>query len=115
MWRFSEEVLNSNKALWISPDGKKLAYAKYTDTYVPTMTLPVYGQPGSMEFQYTKAVQIRYPKVRALSKMASKKDTQVPIFSREPGILSLPATWLILPAMLTLPWLWNRRQVCRSM
>lgn len=58
-----EEVLNSNKAIWISPDGKKLVYAKYTDTYVPTMTLPVYGQPGSMEFQYTKAVQIRYPKV----------------------------------------------------
>lgn len=61
---FSEEVFSSNKAVWFSPDGKKLAYAKFNDTLTPVMTIPIYGQPGSLEFQYPRAVQIRYPKVK---------------------------------------------------
>ncbi|KAF5295430.1 hypothetical protein FQA39_LY13091 [Lamprigera yunnana] len=61
-WVYEEEVFSTNEALWFSPDGKKLAYAKFTDTKVKIMTLPVYGEPGNLEFQYTKAVQVRYPK-----------------------------------------------------
>ncbi|KAF5298439.1 hypothetical protein FQR65_LT01218 [Abscondita terminalis] len=61
-WVYEEEVLSTNQALWFSPDGKKLAYGKFVDTKVKIMTLPVYGEPGSLEFQYTKAVQVRYPK-----------------------------------------------------
>ncbi|KAK4880204.1 hypothetical protein RN001_008350 [Aquatica leii] len=61
-WVYEEEVLSTNQALWFSPDGKKLAYGKFTDTKVKIMTLPVYGEPGSLEFQYTRAVQVRYPK-----------------------------------------------------
>lgn len=61
-WVYEEEVLSSKKALWFSPDGALLAYATYNDTRVPVMTLPYYGRPGDLTFQYTRAVNIRYPK-----------------------------------------------------
>lgn len=60
----AEEVLSGNKALWFSPDGARLAYVTYDDTAVPFMTLPYYGRPGELLFQYTRAYNIRYPKVR---------------------------------------------------
>lgn len=55
-------MFSSNKAVWFSPDGKRMAYAKFNDTVTPVMTIPVYGQPGNIQFQYTHAAQIRYPK-----------------------------------------------------
>ncbi|XP_057672414.1 venom dipeptidyl peptidase 4 isoform X1 [Diorhabda carinulata] len=61
-WVNEEEVLSSNTALWFSPDGKKLAYARYNDTEVPLMVIPVYGEPGSLIFQYPRANVIKYPK-----------------------------------------------------
>lgn len=60
----SEEVFSSNKALWTSPDGNKLLYAKLDDREVETMALPIYGEPGSLTSQYTKLAEVRYPKVR---------------------------------------------------
>ncbi len=63
-WVYEEEVLSSKKALWFSPDGAMLAYATYDDSRVPVMTLPYYGRPGDLNFQYTRAINIRYPKVR---------------------------------------------------
>lgn len=59
-----EEVFSSNKALWFSPDGKRLVFGEFQDKDVKLMTLPVYGEPGNLDFQYTKAVQVRYPKVK---------------------------------------------------
>lgn len=62
-WVYEEEVLASNKAIWFSPDGSRFAYASYNDSQVPIVTLPYYGRPGELLFQYTRAVNIRYPKV----------------------------------------------------
>lgn len=59
----SEEVLASNKALWVSPDGKKLAYAKFDDSNVQSIKLPFYGDPGTLASQYTRLVDLKYPKV----------------------------------------------------
>lgn len=64
-WVYEEEVLSSNKALWFDPSGTKLAFATYNDTRVPVVTLPYYGRPGDIHFQYTAAVPIRYPKAGA--------------------------------------------------
>ncbi|XP_049787513.1 venom dipeptidyl peptidase 4-like isoform X1 [Schistocerca cancellata] len=61
-WVYEEEVLASNKALWFSPDGKKLAYATFNDSLTRVMTIPYYGSPANLEFQYTRAVNVRYPK-----------------------------------------------------
>lgn len=59
----SEEVLGSGSALWFSPDGISLAFATFNDTDVKTASYFHYGQPGSLESQYSEIVNIRYPKV----------------------------------------------------
>lgn len=60
----AEEILNTNSALWFSPDGTKLAYASLNDTLVGTVPVPHYGAHQ----QYPTMYDLRYPKVsRCLS------------------------------------------------
>ncbi|XP_043250210.1 venom dipeptidyl peptidase 4-like isoform X2 [Colletes gigas] len=61
-WVYEEEVFGSNKALWFSPSGTKLAFGYFDDTHTPIITIPFYGYPGSVTFQYTSAIWIHYPK-----------------------------------------------------
>ncbi|KAJ8970898.1 hypothetical protein NQ317_009050, partial [Molorchus minor] len=61
-WVYEEEVFSSNKALWFSPDGKRLAFGRFNDTLVPVMVIPIYGEPGSLAFQYPRANLIKIPK-----------------------------------------------------
>ncbi|XP_054009789.1 venom dipeptidyl peptidase 4-like isoform X2 [Hylaeus anthracinus] len=61
-WVYEEEVFGSNKALWFSPSGTKLAFGFFNDTQTPIITIPFYGYPGSLTFQYTSAISIHYPK-----------------------------------------------------
>ncbi|XP_076624535.1 venom dipeptidyl peptidase 4 isoform X2 [Colletes latitarsis] len=61
-WVYEEEVFGSNKALWFSPSGTKLAFGYFDDTHTPIITIPFYGYPGSLTFQYTSAISIHYPK-----------------------------------------------------
>ncbi|KAJ9586412.1 hypothetical protein L9F63_019941, partial [Diploptera punctata] len=61
-WVYEEEVFSSNTALWFSPDSKKLVFATFNDSRTRVMSIPFYGLPNNMEFQYTHAVNIRYPK-----------------------------------------------------
>ncbi|XP_069698426.1 venom dipeptidyl peptidase 4 isoform X2 [Periplaneta americana] len=61
-WVYEEEVLSSNTALWFSPDGKNLAFASFDDNRTRVMSIPFYGLPGNPDYQYTHAVNIRYPK-----------------------------------------------------
>ncbi|KAK1130491.1 hypothetical protein K0M31_018623 [Melipona bicolor] len=58
----SEEVFGSNNALWFSPSGSKLAFGYFDDSHTPIITIPFYGYPGSLTFQYTSAISIHYPK-----------------------------------------------------
>jgi hypothetical protein len=37
------------------------------------MSVPFYGLPGNQEYQYTQAVNIRYPKVSEMSKMLKER------------------------------------------
>lgn len=66
-WVYEEEVFSSKTALWFSPDGKKLAYIRFDDTKVPIITIPVYGVPGALEFQYPKSIGFNYPKVNTIN------------------------------------------------
>ncbi|XP_036148733.1 venom dipeptidyl peptidase 4 isoform X5 [Monomorium pharaonis] len=61
-WVYEEEVFSSNKALWFSPSGTKLVFGYFDDSSTPVMTIPFYGYPGSLTFQYTSAIPIHYPK-----------------------------------------------------
>jgi dipeptidyl-peptidase 4 len=67
-WVYEEEIFASNKANWVSPDGTKLVYIHFDDTPTHLMNIPVYGPPGSLEFQYTRQFGIHYPKVRGSGK-----------------------------------------------
>lgn len=61
-WVYEEEVLGSDAAAWVSPDGKYLAYASFNDTEVETFTYEIYGD-GKGEYQYPEEVNLKYPKV----------------------------------------------------
>lgn len=49
----------------MSPDGSKLAFAKFDDRNVQTIKLPIYGEPGQLTSQYTRILDLKYPKVGA--------------------------------------------------
>lgn len=58
-----EEIFSSNKALWFSGDGRKIAYARFNDNNVEAMVVPIYGEPGTLYSQYPRANFVKYPKV----------------------------------------------------
>ncbi|XP_058799148.1 venom dipeptidyl peptidase 4-like isoform X2 [Phymastichus coffea] len=60
-WVYEEEVFSSNKAVWFSPSGTKLAFGHFDDSHTPVMNIPYYGFPG-LTFQYPTAISIHYPK-----------------------------------------------------
>ncbi|XP_071448145.1 venom dipeptidyl peptidase 4-like [Hetaerina americana] len=61
-WVYEEEVLSSNSAMWFSPSGENLAFASFNDSETQIMTIPYYGPPGNLQFQYPRELHIRYPK-----------------------------------------------------
>lgn len=53
-----EEILQTHKAHWWSPDGLRLAYMTINDTLVPKMEVPFFTgtpYPNSLEYHYPKA------------------------------------------------------------
>ncbi|RLU16819.1 hypothetical protein DMN91_010887 [Ooceraea biroi] len=74
-----EEVFSSNEALWFSPSGTKLAFGYFDDSSTPVMTIPFYGYPGSLTFQYTSAIPIHYPKADD-SRVSSARQKRFPHF-----------------------------------
>jgi len=70
-WVYEEEVLSSNKALWFSPDGKKLAFGKFDDRQVPLMVIPYFGDPGTKASQYPRVNAVKYPKAGTPNPIAS--------------------------------------------
>ncbi|CAG2175139.1 unnamed protein product, partial [Oppiella nova] len=62
-WVYEEEILEEEKAFWISPDGQHLVFAKINDTKVDTITWPFYGQYYNLSSnQYPSEVALKYPK-----------------------------------------------------
>jgi dipeptidyl aminopeptidase len=59
-WVYEEEVLAEQKALWISPDGSAIAFAKFNDTYVKNYELQYYEKYG--EDSYPTMIDVKYPK-----------------------------------------------------
>lgn len=61
-WVYEEEVLGTDAASWFSPNGEKLAYARFDDRLVHEAVYDIYG-----DNQYPTEVHLRYPKVRLLT------------------------------------------------
>ncbi|XP_060847595.1 venom dipeptidyl peptidase 4-like [Rhopalosiphum padi] len=62
-WVYTEEIFESNSAMWFSKRGKNLAYATFNEELVPTVYLPTYGIPDTMYDQYSRTFSYHYPKV----------------------------------------------------
>ena len=63
-WIYEEEIMSSNRALWFSPDGNKLAYAQFNDSLVDEVVLPDYQQQSQ---QYLQTKRFRYPKAGSVN------------------------------------------------
>ncbi len=62
-WVYEEEILESEKAFWVSPDGQHLVYATINDSEVDIMSWPYYGEYYNISSnQYPSEVALRYPK-----------------------------------------------------
>lgn len=56
-WVYEEEVFGTAGALWISPNGQRLAIASFNDKLVREFKYTLYND------QYETEVALRYPKV----------------------------------------------------
>ena len=63
-WVYEEEVLSTNKAMYYSSSGSKLAYAQFDDRLVEEFHYTKYGDPYSpYDNQYPTDIMVKYPKV----------------------------------------------------
>lgn len=56
-WVYEEEVLATDKAIWCSPDGSKLAFVKFDDSKVPVYNLEFFKYD-----KYPQVDKLKYPK-----------------------------------------------------
>ncbi|XP_075211304.1 venom dipeptidyl peptidase 4-like isoform X2 [Lycorma delicatula] len=82
-------------AMWFSKDGKKLAFVTFNDTTTPVMSIPQYGKPGSIAFQYTQTINMRYPKAGRPTPVVSISVIDVASLNPQSGIA--PYALNILP------------------
>uniref|UniRef100_A0A8C3CWW6 Dipeptidyl peptidase 4 n=1 Tax=Cairina moschata TaxID=8855 RepID=A0A8C3CWW6_CAIMO len=59
-WVYEEEMFGTHSALWWSPNGNFVAYARFNDTEVPVIEYSFYSEDT---LQYPKTIRIPYPKV----------------------------------------------------
>ncbi|CAO1615015.1 unnamed protein product [Parajaminaea phylloscopi] len=63
-WVYEEEVLLTDHAIYISPDGSKLAWLRFDETRVPVYEFALYNplsEPGAT-VPYPDSVKMKYPK-----------------------------------------------------
>uniref|UniRef100_A0A8C2F132 Dipeptidyl-peptidase 4 n=1 Tax=Cyprinus carpio TaxID=7962 RepID=A0A8C2F132_CYPCA len=66
-WVYEEEMFSTNFALWWSPNGRFVAYARFNDSGVHNIEYTWYG-----EGQYPETVLVPYPKVKGKKKLLKK-------------------------------------------
>ena len=77
----SEEILGQSEALWVSPEGSRIAYITFNDSKVELVTLREYGSAKDSGAPFKEAIQrektFRYPKVSYFSFLKSGKICRV--------------------------------------
>ncbi|KAG5984045.1 hypothetical protein E4U55_006274 [Claviceps digitariae] len=61
-WGYEEEILESNAAMWWSPDGRYIAFLHTDESMVQTYTMSLYAQTQGAARQYPEPLPVRYPK-----------------------------------------------------
>uniref|UniRef100_A0AAG5DCG6 Venom dipeptidyl peptidase 4 n=1 Tax=Anopheles atroparvus TaxID=41427 RepID=A0AAG5DCG6_ANOAO len=61
-WLYEEEILHSNKAIWLSTDGHLMLYTTFNDTLVQEQQFAWYGTPTGDINLYPEIRSLRYPK-----------------------------------------------------
>lgn len=61
-WLYGEKILQTNNAIWFSPQGNKLAYASFDDTKVASIEYPIYGLYDDPNNIYPETASVKYPK-----------------------------------------------------
>jgi len=56
----TDEILHSNKANWLSDDGRYVAYLQFNDSNVPLATVTLFGDASDT---YSHTIGVLYPKV----------------------------------------------------
>lgn len=92
-WVYEEEVLSSDNAIWLSKNGGRMVFATFDDRAVDVFDYPIYGETGSMQFQYTTSTAIRYPK-------PGRKNPLVSLWSVDLQDLTAPKIQLAAPEAL---------------
>ncbi|KAL4231266.1 hypothetical protein ACF0H5_008846 [Mactra antiquata] len=58
-WLYEEEILHTQNAIWMNPDGTGLVYATFNDTDVMKYDIPIYGMTKS---KYIENKSMAYPR-----------------------------------------------------
>ncbi|XP_035782023.1 venom dipeptidyl peptidase 4-like isoform X3 [Anopheles albimanus] len=61
-WLYEEEILQTNKAIWLSADGHLMLYTTFNDTLVQEQQFAWYGTPSGDINLYPEIRSLRYPK-----------------------------------------------------
>ncbi|XP_014241901.1 inactive dipeptidyl peptidase 10 [Cimex lectularius] len=61
-WLYEEEILDDNKAMWMSKDARLLLFASFNDTLVQEFQFPWYGVDKDTQQLYPEIRKLRYPK-----------------------------------------------------
>ncbi|KAK9720279.1 Dipeptidyl peptidase 4 [Basidiobolus ranarum] len=61
-WIYEEEVYQSNRALWWSPDSSHIAFLRFDESEVPEYRFPMYHSKDDGNDPYLEEVKMRYPK-----------------------------------------------------
>ena len=63
-WVYEEEILSTNKAMYFTKSGSKIAFARFNDEDVQEFYYSKYGDPQDpYKVQYPKEIMLKYPKV----------------------------------------------------
>ena len=97
---FAEEIFSQNSAMWFSPNGLRLAFARFNDSDVTEIRIPMYEpEPTS---PYWKFSSVRYPK-------AGSRNPTVDLFMVDLSDLKDQKTTILLP-----PTIIRQRSVSRN-
>lgn len=80
-WLYGSKIMRSEKAIWWSPEGRRIAFATFNDTEVDTIVYPKYGSFADPSNIFSELVKSKFPR-------AGRVNPSVTLW-----VLDLPSTY----------------------